>query len=1064
MSEAPNEKTLVELPLTEQLKGMGWQHLRGDEGVPYLTERENFREVLLKKRLRDALRRINITGVGEPWLNDARINTAVGALERLGVTGLMEANMAATDLLLNGAVVEGDPDLHGGKAQTIHFVDFEHPQRNDFLVVDQFRVEAPGGRPPIIPDVVLFVNGIPLVVVECKSPRIAEPMRKGIDQLLRYTNNRPWVEDDEGVEKLFHYNQLLISTYAYEARVGTVGASFEHYLEWKSTSPVPEKDVAESLGVVKLNSQQKLVAGVLRPESLLSILRNFVLFAQAGGGIVKIAPRYQQFRAVNAAVRRLATGKTRQETGGEDGRGGIVWHTQGSGKSLTMVFLVRLMRALPELRRIKVVVVTDRTDLEEQLAATAALIGEPLARARSAEDLKAKLREEGSGLVFAMIQKVQERDDELYPVLNESEDILLLVDEAHRSHSNTLHANLRRALPNAARIGFTGTPIVAADKTPTSAIFGPFIDRYRIQESEQDGATVPILYEGRTADVAVADGRSLDQLFEDMFRDRTPEEREALKRKYASEGDVLEAEKLIAAKARDVLRHYVADVLPNGFKAQLVATSRLAAVRYQNALAEAHQELLADLEALDPALLSTPVEDLEDEWTRHLVRAHAHLDDIRRLEFAAVISEGNDDPPAWTRWTSPRARASHVARFKRSLAHGDPDKRDGLAFLCVKSMLLTGFDAPGEQVLYLDRAMQGHELLQAIARVNRTAPGKTHGLVVDYYGVVRHLEKALEDYDAADIQGALKPLDDELPRLDDRYRRALAVLADRNLDPSEDIEACVNLLADVAVRADFAAKLDLFLESLDAVLPRPEALPYVRDAKLLGFVNRAAANLYRDPQLHLIGVGHKVRKLIDDHLEARGVDPKIAPISITDPDFGRAVESHRTDRAKASEMEHAARHHISRHFHEDPAYYRKLSERLEAILARLSGNLAELVEELRRFTDEIRQGRPADDTGLDPHTQAPFLGVIVDDPGGEDVHPSGDRLEELARLTVELVEFVRAKICTVDFWRNTHRQEALRGDIAQFLDDNDLAPFERQSAVADEVVELARHLHARLCS
>ena len=359
--------------------------------------------------------------------------------------------------------------------------------------------------------------------------------------------------------------------------------------------------------------------------------------------------------------------------------------------------------------------------------------------------------------------------------------------------------------------------------------------------------------------------------------------------------------------------------------------------------------------------------------------------------------------------------------------------------------------------------MQGHELLQAIARVNRTAHGKTHGLVVDYYGVVRHLDRALEAYDAEDIRGAMKRLDQELPRLDDRHRRALSVLTEKGLDPSEDVEACVNLLADVAVRADFATKLDLFLESLDAVLPRPEALPYVRDAKLLGFVNRAAANLYRDPQLDLIGAGHKVRKLIDDHLEARGVDPKVSPISITDPDFGRAVESHRTDRAKASEMEHAARHHISRHLHEDPAYYRKLSERLEGVLARLSGNWAELLEELRRFSDEIRQGRPADDTGLDLHTQAPFLGVIAEDAGGDGHRPSGDRLAELARLTVELVDFVRAKTCTVDFWRNTHRQEALRGDVAQFLDDNDLAPFERQSAVADEVVELARHLHARLC-
>lgn len=1051
MSDRFNELELVERPLVEQLVGLGWRRLPGDTGVPANTGREGFRDALLKDRLRAALRRINPTAGGEEWLDDARLSACVSRLELPASTPLLEANRAVTDFLLNGTTVEGDVGGDAGaKNQTVRYIDFDRPENNDFLVVDQFRVEAVG-REPVIPDVVLFVNGIPLVVIECKSPAITDPVEAGVDQLLRYCGRREGVRN-EGVEKLFHPNQLLVSTCSTQARFAALGAGREHYLEWKTTSPVPEANVAAALGVDGLTAGQTLAAGMLRPENLLRLLRDFVLFTEVGGSTVKLVPRYQQFRAVNRAIERLATGKTRLEDGDVDRRGGVIWHTQGSGKSLTMVFLIRAMRSTAKLRRFKIVVVTDRADLEEQLSATAALTGEPMKRARSSAHLKELLREPGSGLVFAMIQKVQD-DADKYPVLDESDESLLLVDEAHRSQSNTLHANLRRALPNAARIGFTGTPLLAAEKKPTEEIFGPFIDRYTIRESEEDEATVPILYEGRTADAAVSDGRSLDELFEDMF-DLSGEELEAVKRKYAAESDVLEAEKLIAAKARDILRHYIQTVLPNGFKAQLVATSRLAVVRYRDALDEALREITGEIEAG------------EGEFAR---AARPHLETIKSLRFAAVISGRGDDPPEYAEWTDATKQRDRIARFKRPLAGEDPeesgDKADGLAFLCVKSMLLTGFDAPTEQVLYLDRKMRGHELLQAIARVNRTAPGKTHGLVVDYYGVARHLEEALDMYageDRADAGRAMKSLADELPRLEARHLRARAPFEDHGLD-IHDFQPCLDLLRDTSVRADFSVRLGQFLESLEVVLPRPEALPFVPDAKTLGFLNRSAANLYRDSQLSIFGAGAKVRDLIDAHITANGVDPKVPPVSILDAHFYEAVASRGSDRAKASEMEHAARHHIEQRMNEDPAHYRKLSERLEGILDRLEDNWGDLLEELRRLTEEIRAGRPADDSGLDPETQKPFLGLLIEDPAGESLDLPADRLEELALRAVELVDLLRGRICVRDFWRNDYRQSNLRNEVHLFLDDNDLVPFERQAAVADEVVDLARHLHHRLC-
>lgn len=374
-------------------------------------------------------------------------------------------------------------------------------------------------------------------------------------------------------------------------------------------------------------------------------------------------------------------------------------------------------------------------------------------------------------------------------------------------------------------------------------------------------------------------------------------------------------------------------------------------------------------------------------------------------------------------------------------------------------MLLTGFDAPVEQALYLDRMMQGHELLQAIARVNRTAPNKSHGLVVDYFGVGQHLKEALEVYASEDVQGALVNIADELPKLADRHRRVLAIFRDRNIPDLRDVDACVDLLRDQRLRAEFVVKLKQFAETLDVVMPRPEALPYLRDAKLLGFINKAAANLYRDPQLNLMGAGRKVRQLIDDYITAQGIDPRVEPISILDANFAQAVNARRSPRAKASEMEHAARYYISVHMPEDPAYYKRLSERLEAILEAFRENWDQLVKALTEFTAEVRAGRLHDATGLDPLTQSPFLGVLLEDLSSP---PAPERMRQLVDVTIDLVEHIRQEIRVVDFWRNQNLQNSLRGWLIQYLDDHNVAPFSRLGAVADQLLDLARALHTRL--
>ena len=347
-----------------------------------------------------------------------------------------------------------------------------------------------------------------------------------------------------------------------------------------------------------------------------------------------------------------------------------------------MVFLVRKMRSVPELRKFKTVIVTDRKDLQRQLSETAGLIGETVKVGKSIRDVKKLLAKKGPDIVFATIQKYVDRDlERLGPdeelgdlgLLNDDEAILVLVDEAHRSHGSTLHAALQQALPNCARIGFTGTPIIMGDKKRTHDIFGSFIDRYTLKESEADGATVPILYEGRYAKGAVADGAGLDDELAEMFPEMTAEEREALKRKYGTLHAILEAEEVIRDKANDILRHYVENILPNGLKAQLVAISRRAAVRYQAAMTAARDALVAEAEKLDAA--TRQLDDLElqgkPKKLAAAVRAARQLDRLRTLEFASIISPDNNDTPEWKEWTDPVKAENRIANFKKPF---DPEE------------------------------------------------------------------------------------------------------------------------------------------------------------------------------------------------------------------------------------------------------------------------------------------------------------------------------------------------------------------------------------------------------
>lgn len=1105
----------VEKPFIDQLVGQGWNFISGSVEDPSFTYRESFAEVVMAPLLREQLRAINLRD-GEPWLDDIRLDQAVSAITRLPASKVLEANKLATELLLGGLPVEGLKGWDGGRGQTLRYIDWDEPANNTFTVVNQFKVKCPPGHDTgkghVIPDLVLFVNGIPLVVVECKSRTVPEGLPQAVDQLRRYHDQRHLdfeVEAHEGAPALFATNQFLVVSNFDEARVGTIGAGFAHYLSWKTVAPMREAEVAIDLGVADLSAQQRLVAGMLTRSNLLDIVRHYTLFMTLGGQAIKLVCRYPQFRGVSGAIERLKTGKTRREDGESDRRGGIVWHTQGSGKSLSMVFLVRKLRTDPELRRFKVVVITDRRDLQAQLSATAELTGESVDKASNTDSLKKLLVRDGPGLVFGTIQKYRDPDTdqatseegsdydrvvpgldsgrrdaaepnrsgamlkkptliEPFEVLNTSEDVLILVDEAHRTQAGDLHANMMRALPNAARIGFTGTPIIMGDKKRTHDIFGEYIDRYTIKEAEQDGATVPILYEGRTAKGAIKEGASLDGLFEDLFREHTRDELEAIKKKYATKGQIFEAPQLIQEKAADILRHYVTHILPNGYKAQLVAYSRRAAMRYFDALELARKELLEEAFALSPEDKALDDTKLLARPTRvkAAIQAWRYREMLRPLQFAIVFSSGNNDDSAWAKWSDRAAVESHIKRFKKPLTHEDPQKADPLAFLIVKSMLLTGFDAPIEGVMYLDRSIREAELLQAIARVNRTGHGKTHGIVVDYFGVANHLKEALAAYSEEDIDGALQSLKDEIPLLRDRHLRVIDVLRGQGVDSLADSEEAVQALADERLRAEFVFKLKEFNRTLDGVLPRPEGLEFVNDAKQLAYIHALARNRYKDTPPLGKDIGHKVRKLIDDYVISLGIDPRIPPVQLTDAEFDEHLVRQVGDRAKASEMEHAIRSHVRKHLDEDPVKYGRLSERLEGLLQALDGQWDEQVDALKGLIQQLRDGANVRDEAIPdmPAYAEPFWRELVASTGLETDQVDSDTARKLLEATEELVAIIQQEIIIPNFWKPSHipDQEALKQQLFTVLMMGNLVPPHEAEAVKERLFDLARSNHEKL--
>jgi len=1099
-----SEYTTVEKPFLNQLDSMGWRVVEQAPGIPKdpaKSLRTSFCEVVIKEQFVQAVRSINLHK-NSPWLTDEQLEGLYEDFTDFGERSLLENNQAFIERLMKWQVDENV--VTGEQSPVVKIVDFDNWKANSFVAINQYRIDTPGGvKECIIPDVVLLVNGLPLVVIECKDANsfTSDPMHQAVEQMRRYADLREPQGSalKEGEPKLFYTNQLMVATHGDDCKFGSITSTEEYYFNWKTIYPdtVPYADDSADAVIREHRKQEQLVQGMLQPQRLLDITRSFTLFMDAGKQRIKIIARYQQYRAVNKIIQRIQNGESAMD------RSGVVWHTQGSGKSLTMVFLVRKMRSLDDLKGYKILMVNDRKDLDKQLGETAALTGETVYRINSSDDVKSKLNDDSSTLNMVMIHKFREADDshtpeyliyaladmakvaeksstykagtaqndavvfESFGEVNASEKVLIMIDEAHRTQRSgqekaSLSDNMFDAFPNATRLAFTGTPLIADHHDdPTWKRFGsnpdaPYIDEYKLQDAVDDGATLQILYEGKTAETAIYDKHGFDTKFEDLFKDRSDAEIAAIRQKYGATGDILEAEDRIEEIANDLVQHYVQKVLPSGYKAQVVCSSKQAALHYQTYIRKALKR-----------------------WVNNeLAKPNASQDHelLKQVEFidamVVISSDGTNEKAAYVHARNESRSREAVENFKKKF---DADKPGtGIAFLIVCDMLLTGFDAPIEQVMYIDKKLKEHNLLQTIARVNRTYPGKTVGYVVDYIGLTENLKGALSLYsgkDQQDILNTFKSVESEMPVLDSRFNRLLQLFQDQKVDGIEALvkqaldsdreryevmEAGIRVLEDIKTRDSFNVYLKMFMQSMDIILPNKLADPYKTPMYQFTHLQAKARERYKDDSINISGAGEKVRKLVNEHLVSMGINPKVPPVELFSDKFIAALKEQQDPRATASEMEHAIRKHCKVNEADDPVLYKRFSEKLEEVLKKYNENWDQMLLELESLREEIDVGR-----GNDAGSGDPFSDLLIA------IAFAGECPAEyknaIADVVSQIIEVFAEKIEGLNFWNRPKMVTELEGKLQEvFILSGIPALDSHLEHLTTEMMDLARRREADL--
>lgn len=886
----PDSETALELAALDVFRAMGWKSAdcfdEFDKGQSTLG-RDNKSEIILINRLRPALKKIS------PTLPDIAFDLAIETLCRdRSLLGMVEANREVFSLIRDGVKVRyPNPDGAGDLDATIALIDWNKPHNNDFFVAQQLWIAGPLHTRRT--DLIGFINGLPLVFVELKaSHRSMEAAYR--DNLRDYKDTIP---------HLFTYNGLIILSNGREAKIGSVTAGFEHFVDWKRISNEKEK------GIISLDT---MIQGVCEPARLLDMLENFTLFMQTKEGLTKIIAKNHQFLGVNNAIQNLLDVRaTASET--QKGRLGVFWHTQGSGKSLSMVnFSQKVLRKIPG--NWTFVVVTDRDDLDTQIYknfANCGIVTDPDAQAESATDLR-QLLAGNHRYIFTLIQKFRTEQGEAHPVLSERDNIIVIVDEAHRSQYDTFALNMRTALPNASFIAFTGTPLIKGEDEATRDVFGDYVSVYNFRQSVEDKATVPLYYEGRIPELQLTNlnlSQDIEAVIENAELDE--DQQEKLERHFGREYQILTRDDRLERVAEDIVLHFMG----RGYqgKAMMISIDKATTIRmydkvkkhwglYQQKLRNRIELAKTDEER---KILSEQIQYMQETNMAVIVsQSQNEIDDLRQ--------RGLDILP-------------HRERLlKEDLEETFKNSKSKLRLVFVCAMWITGFDVPTCSTIYLDKPMRGHTLMQTIARANRVASGKESGLIVDYVGIFRKLEEALSIYGPGreGNGGDATPIEDKEAQVE-RLRVALGQIQEFCASVGVNIQAILSaqgmprealkydavdaLVKQDDIRSKYLAMTAQVIRLHKDIKPHPVANELLPDVVIYSVLAQSIRALI--PAADITAVMEEINAILDESIAAGGYEIRQASgdkaklINLSDIDFEALQEKFKTGHKNTAAQE-----------------------------------------------------------------------------------------------------------------------------------------------------------------
>jgi type I restriction enzyme, R subunit len=1027
------EDHISQIPALELLQKLGYVYLAQDE--TFRSRGGRLAGVLLENVLTEQLRKINVIhfkGREYPF-SEGNILAAVQALKDVADDGLIQTNEKVYDLLTLGRAMQQSID-GDTKSFQLDYIDWKHPEKNVYHVAEEFAVERSASHETRRPDIVLFVNGIPLVVIECKRPDLKDAIGQAVSQQIRN-------QQRDQIPRLFHYAQLLLAVSKNEAKYATVGTPAKFWAVWKErlepegearlkslvslelTEEQVDKILASRAWMVRetyasygglerqVTEQDRALVALCRPERLLELTFRFMLF---DAGEKKVA-RYQQYFCVNKIMDRI---RRAQRDGSR--QGGVVWHTQGSGKSLTMVMLAEAIALEGGIDHYKIILVTDRVDLDDQIYKTFHHCGTVPVQAKTGKHLAELLCDNKARIITTVIDKFELAVSKA-GVRDENPDIFVLVDESHRGQYGELHAKMKKALPNGCFIGFTGTPVMKKDKN-TIERFGGLIDTYTIEQAVKDKAVVPLLYEGRHVDQKV-DTESVDAWFDRITDSLTREQQADLKRKFTSTDQLNKAQQKVMRVAWDVGEHFRDNWQGTPYKAQLVAQDKATALLYK--------KYFDDFGLVSSEVLISGPDEREGEEDVH--------------------EESADAVKAF--WKKRMAKYGSEKEYNRQVISGFKNA-DQPEIIIVVDKLLTGFDAPRNTVLYLTRRLKGHTLLQAIARVNRLYDGKDFGYIIDYRGVLQNLDEALDIYGQLsefdkegldDLCTALADVETEVQKLPQRHSDLWEVF--KTIRNRGDEEAYELLLADEEWRERFYERLSVYSRTLAIALSSSAYLEATPEAKLeqyksdLRFFMKLRTSV-RKRYAEVVDFKEyeaRIQKLVDQHVGTGEVETITDLVNIFDTDaFAKEVEKLGSAASKADTIAYRTKRTIHDRMQEDPAFYRRFSEMLEDAIRAFREQRLSDAEYLRKVTEiaEKIKNRTGDDI---PEPLAhrdvakAFFGVLQDVFAGyaaDGIEPRS--ISTTASLAIdEIIQQNRI----VNWTNNTDVQNRMMGAIEDYLFD-----------------------------